>query len=475
MKFLPSALLSLLCVVGTGTTSASNQQDEESAVFNPHRISFADLKSTGGNDGGAFLDALTDVGLVAIKDIPNYGAVKDRAFATIHGCTSTSHKVETQKYADGTVRQTLATHTVPGPGGAKAIFGPDEKVAEGCADFVDANVPLRDLVGEVTQAFADRLGFAYSSSTPDEEPILATEAGVHKFHTISDIVKNGEHLEHFHSYQRDGIDAATGAKKTSKTIRVRETIEYHVDQGIFLAFVPGMIASTKDKRIHPIESSSSGGFYIKQKDGTQVKVNFDADDLVFMLGDGVNQYINPHISNNSKDGDRPRLLRAAPHALIMPDHQDNKARVWHGRMVLPPPGAVHPTHGKTFAELRRLMIESVNSKDRQDEHLSVGCSSPTASARLLSAGDHDDNAGHTCEGNTMYCWFRCMDLEEAGVSEDICAAQGKKLQCTNPRDLISDGTKHGDYYPGKFAPYGFVSFSCWVLKPSAFCDDILSF
>ena len=52
------------------------------------------------------------------------------------------------------------------------------------------------------------------------------------------------------------------------------------------------------------------GFYMELSDGSHVQVEFDQhDDLVLMLGDGMNQYVNPH----SK-----QTLRPVPHALSMP-------------------------------------------------------------------------------------------------------------------------------------------------------------
>ena len=67
-----------------------------------------------------------------------------------------------------------------------------------------------------------------------------------------------------------------------------------------------------------------------------------------MLGDGVNQYINPKI----KDTAQNLRLRAVPHALVMPDHDDEEVRVWYGRMVLPPDEAFNEATMLTFGELK---------------------------------------------------------------------------------------------------------------------------
>ena len=81
-----------------------------------------------------------------------------------------------------------------------------------------------------------------------------------------------------------------------------------------------------------------------------------------MLGYGVDHFVNHHL----KDG--VPHLRATPHTLTGFNHGKDQYRVWYGSMVLPPSGAVHPKHGKTFGELRRLMIEASLSGDDKDKH-----------------------------------------------------------------------------------------------------------
>eukprot|EP00957_Ditylum_brightwellii_P080537 6126373-Ditylum_brightwellii.AAC.1 len=46
-----------------------------------------------------------------------------------------------------------------------------------------------------------------------------------------------------------------------------------------------------------------------------------------MLGDGVNQIINPKIQDEGKK------LRATPHALSIPNHKEDEARAWYGKCI----------------------------------------------------------------------------------------------------------------------------------------------
>ena len=83
----------------------------------PHRISYKDLLKNEKATQDSFMEALSEVGLVSITDIPSYEESKKNALNWIfHECTEDSESSMSFKYDDGTVRRTLATHTIPGPG-----------------------------------------------------------------------------------------------------------------------------------------------------------------------------------------------------------------------------------------------------------------------------------------------------------------------------------------------------------------------
>lgn len=402
---LPSTLL-----LAIATSESSGK------VYKPHRISFSDLVEE--DFSAQFLDALTNVGMVAIHDIPGYVSNKNQALSSLHSCTTEASEAQKVTLKDGTIRRTLATRTVSGPGGAQRILKTSKN---SCSDFIESSDNLRSAVDRATRAFANKLGLELQENENMAKiASLTTEDGSYDFQTFGDVVEYGDHLEHFHSYQRE---------KTS--INMEETIEFHTDQGLFIAFTPAMIADTSDKdKIVP--APDGGGFYIEHKDGTRASVDFQSDDLIIMLGDGVNQIVNKQKGR--------RQLRATPHALTVPNYDEGEVRVWHGRMVLPPSGAVHPEHGQTFGQMRKLMIEASTSNDLVEESLSLGCSSASDSARMLAEEEV------ICEAGTTYCWHRCMPHMDYNITTDICASRNLRLQCVNPREQVYlEG--HGDFFP----------------------------
>ena len=266
----------------------------------------------------------------------------------------------------------------------------------------------------------------------DDTPLLSVSDDF-GFATIADVVQNGEHLEHFRSYQKVAQPSSLTSSSASLSSAMNETIELHVDQGLFLVFTPGRMYSTR-KTDSPTISS---GFFIKDQQDAIVEVSFEEeDDLVFMIGDGFDQYVNDRLT---------KTLRPVPHSLIMSPQEEGEmeTRAWYGRMVLPPFDAVHPSHGLTFGELREQMIRSTNNKTEETFHL--GCSGEMMARDLGSV---------KCEGDSIYCWHRCMAPAEYDITAEECLSQDLQLLCVDANFQISDGNSHGDYFLGCADPTG---------------------
>jgi len=390
-------------------------------IFVPQKIAYQDLVDGEESAKSILTEALSTSGVISITGLPGKEH-KDKALSSLPACLDNSKAKQELQFPDGTVRHTLATHTFPNSG-AKSI---DYKTSsETCQAFDQAATVFRSTVAVATQVVADRL--AELHQVDDEDPLL--EGLTHQdgassvYATIADVVKNGEYLEHFHAYQK--LEVST-----------EETIEMHVDQGMMLAFTPGRLISPKDSKIE-----MTPGFFIETQDRKILEVQFDEDDdRVFLLGDGINQYVNDRLS---------KKLRACPHTLYMSPHDASESRVWFGLMVLPPSDALHPVHHETFGDLRQSML----SEDKLD----LGCSS-TMQAREL----HSE--GLTCEeGTQLLCWHRCFNLTD--VTDDSCAAEGKELACANAQGDLWDGTTHNN----TFVP------NCIAVEEAGSCGFICAF
>jgi hypothetical protein len=443
MKIVPSALVKAL-VVAAGVSG--HPVAASSSPFQPFRVTFDALvgKEKVPVDGlhRDLLRALTDVGMVSITGLPQPGRDSlTKMLASQHECiminknknsdgAASSSNIQEQTFADGTVRRTIATHTLP-TAGMVPVELKDNKEGP-CHDFKESSAIVRDYVERVVSNFA----YQVTDFLVTDRPLLVTNDNSGAvYNTFEEVFEHGEQLEHFHSYHK-----AAATKEESNT-STGKTIDLHTDQGLFLTFTPG-------RRENGVDLTS--GFYIQLANGEISEVAFtEHDDLVILLGDGVNQYINNKISTVG-DAEEHRPLRAVPHALKL-DGND-QARVWYGRMSLPPANALHPVYTtKTFHELRTGLMEPDNQEaihmacshphGTDEDSASSSASFTTVMTQRTLHGDDDCNSTVA-----LLCWHRCMSYTEYGVSADLCSASSETIQCVNPRGQLSNGTQHGDFF-----------------------------
>ena len=440
--------ISLTYILILAVQSCTEASTETQAEFRPDRVTYDILSSdpsTGTATPSAYeplLDALSTEGLVSVTDIPGFAPLKRSLMKWLHTCImdqgSDADNVLEMVQKDGTIRRSFASVTVPGPGGDQDFTLTAEEgqsLSPACHEFSKNLKEFRGLVADTTAMFSKRLHA--EMSTLYKMPLMDTVDGSQSFHTLEDVVSSGEHLEHFHSYQK--IHKSPSLLRSEKD----ETIELHTDQGFFIAFAPGLMVSHADNVPDNTPLWETEGFFIEKRDGTRAHVKFDSqDDLIFMMGDGVNQYINPKMKEHSSA--QMRTLRATPHSVILPAHDENLSRVWYGRMILPPKDAHSNNDGKSYGEVRSLFTTS------EVKPGSLGCSSQGEIRSLAEdhSGHNHNHGEHVgkCEEGSLWCWVRCMDLST--YNADTCDDQNLQLQCINPRDQFSNGDDHGDFYPG---------------------------
>jgi hypothetical protein len=387
-----------------------------------------------------FLDALRDVGLVSITDIPSSWN-KQEMLQELERCITNNNKEDHRTnhhrvtaplhiFPDGTHRRTLATRSIAGQ--PDPLFPHHEETTNGGDDcrerLIIESIRFRQVVQDVTDAVASRLNrlFDDTSKTNASTPILLHDVSGQRSYTMQQVVTEGEHLEHFHCYF-DAHHHVLEVEKDDDDGTTKTTIDWHTDQGLLLVFTPGQR-----------NGYVTNGFYIQLEDGTAVEVDFDIekDDLMVMLGDGVHQYVNPVLKEKGED---VSLLRAVPHALRMERSatEDWTSRVWYGRMVLPPPQALHPSHTMTFSDLRSSMIN-------QDPYaLSLGCASHHQVARELADGTktlrHLNNVDPlSCSNDTSaFCWHECMNYTDFDdVSPELCDGRALSVGCVNDEGYL---------------------------------------
>jgi len=398
--------------------------------FTPQSVEYAQLVDdrlfAGTDIQRRFQSALEEIGLITVSAIPDYESLHQEMLEHAHLCARSLPEdiARGHIFTDGTKRITLA---MSGRQGDLPLGEFDS--CPGLQGRVNA---FRQLVSKVAQAFFERLD---SILDLQGSPLFSSLDTRGVYETTSDIFLHGEHLDHIHSYYKQSNRAADV-----------DTMDLHTDQGLAIAFTPAIMLDEATPHSMAMPELLAGKFEIMSRNGKRIKVHFPDGHLVFMLGDGVNQYVNP------KKIAGPDLF-ATPHAMTMPQHSSSQWRVWFGRMFLPPSDALHE-NGLTQTQLRNGLMEAwaENDADIVEPHLHMACSHGLQAQELrqlstdppCSSGARRRCSGN-CANNQLQCWWRCMNFTEL-VGPDVCAAQGMGFNCTNRRDEISiGGVQHGDY------------------------------
>jgi len=405
----------------------------------PSSLSFADLtdgqRFQSGRVDEVLAKALGEQGIVALRDIPRFSELRKVMLRDAHSCIAVAPHAQSLALEDGSVRRQLAATSVSAVGLQPVDHGSDSKA---CSAFQLSSNAFREAVGGAVDVFSKRLSEVLAAG---EAIKLPKSDGVGSYNSLEDIVKHGDRLEHFRSYRVPAKgDGGSG----------RQTVDFHVDQGLFIAFAPAALLD--DASVFQT-SAPAGTFTARAANGEETEVEFSEDDLIILAGDAWNQFINDK---------HPGLRVHAPaHAFSVPADAPGLHRVWYGMMQLPPADAMSGKegHGPTFAKLRQSIIEA--TAQIADSALGLGCSGGLQARELMEM---------SCEANQIHCWHSCMVFTDT-VNTEVCKAKGMEVKCMSQfGQVYRDEDGHGDYWPECSNATEFITPRPTVEQPTGACD-----
>jgi hypothetical protein len=520
-------LLSFLTTTTSSSASSSSSMMESVVVEQPNswtplRVSFdtlaaATATTTTLDETNQHLirDALVTHGTISITDWPEIAQKASQTMAaTQHDClqalqtgepwtedsSNTRPVVRVRRLIDGTTRRTIATSSSSSSSSSSSLMDTSSQHWPlVCQTWQSAAKIVQATTTETIQALARHVSLL---ETRAQVPLLTTRTTTSEmsnddsivYDTLEQVIAHGDYLQHFHSYQQQQQSPTRFSNNASPNINMDQnhpwTIDWHVDQGMLLAFTPGRwtTGSTSTSTNPHLFTDTAGPppnprpeLYIQDSSGQALAVQLDpaVDDVVFMLGDGWRQV------------SRTSTFHAVPHALQLSFGATAtetatsttaavavaaSARVWFGLMVLPPPNAIHPQsllehqnqQPVTFGEIRQRLIQgssSSSSNNENDNLLDLACSQnthrareirsfPVASStrpRFLAATDD----ASICDNETqLYCWHTCQNLT-VETSHHGCDETLRQLACvSNATGLIWSGTTNGAQYQPQCVDHG---------------------
>jgi len=236
------------------------------------------------------LDALELHGAVAVSGVPGLTGARDLAFRALAKCASGDAAPASWfevELPDKTVRRSLGTRTTRGV---------PEPLPGGCEGTEETLEPLRAIVDSASRSFLGELEPLVRGS----EAVLTTRSG-RGYHSLMEMAQGGEQLEHFHVYLPKAAAAVQAPTHPNPTTTA---LPLHTDAGLFIALVPAMWVGAGSA------PGRADGFSVQAADGRALTIDPSAasSSVVFVMGEGWAKWITPRLRSE---------LRAAPHAMAM--------------------------------------------------------------------------------------------------------------------------------------------------------------
>ncbi|KAL7456153.1 hypothetical protein ACHAWC_007658 [Mediolabrus comicus] len=481
----PPQLLTLLLasagVISSPYFTVAANELPSSSLWSTSRVSFEQLLNDNVDQPGSRSSSSRSVakttlherlhdshGVLRITVNDDFKTVRKRALSHLCTCPTMSDNADDNdelllqydpthlqqiKLPDGTVRRTLASATIgfddydkEGSMDIASVFELPSWVKDKCGqDAYDSLEELRDIVASVTDAFVTKL---------DKEQKEEKNMNYGQM-SYRSILRDANHLEHFHVYTKAGGGGEGGEKEDSKPntastmdqTSTKATFDYHTDAGFFLSFVPAM-----DCHTYKTDDSS---FYLK---GETKPLTFEEDEVVILMGAGAQYWLT---DENGEEEDQSPFL-AASHALRL---KPNTHRAWYGKMHLMPSSAkqakalIVPSsandakYGEVFPDLiigdymadvpsspvdgcGTTMFESSPLMEDELSPLSSLSSSHvkiTSQRRRLQHVNSPENCNNVTK---FFCWYQCIDIPNPDYAEDY-VRDGYSLYCLDPSILAS--------------------------------------
>jgi len=355
------ALLSLsLALCATAGASASP------ADYAVPSVDFSQLSGDAGNAyNRELLRALQRDGILALRNVPRYAELRETYLETAAACAVAASADGAEfllhrKLRDGTNRYTISMESGRKLGDGSASGG--DEVLSRCPAYQAAYQQF----SAVVEAAVANVGSALDAT---QEFQVVVEGGAATM-LARKLMDESVHLDHFHAYEAVAdLDSAARQLREEADVTSDLSLEMHTDNGLMIAMSapeyfdvsPSGEVSAKQTR------SEDAGLLIQTADGEVVAPLLRADELVLMLGSGIDQWIqtSPPLHPVLHGMRYPRGLSYADGS---GDEEHHKLlRAWFGKMVLLEPFQVMANTGMTYGEYAnqttRYLLERGDEKE----------------------------------------------------------------------------------------------------------------
>lgn len=298
---------------------------------------------TSSSSQAALLGAMQKDGIVALQNVPNYASLRAKYLAKAAACAVTAQENKAEfllfrKLTDGTKRFTISTES------GRKLQESGKETLEHCPGYLEVYHEFSQLVEDAVVGVGKAL---------DATKALQIQTGSDVALTARELMEDSVHLDHFHAYQA-AENTPSQQRKLSSYGSYKDSsqlsLEMHTDNGLMIAMTAPEyfdVADSGEVRAKQTRSEDAG-LVIKTFESKTVRPVLKADELVLMLGSGVDQWIktSPKLHPVMHGMRFPRGLSYAD-----VDAKEHKVlRAWFGKMILLKADHVMENTGLSYGE-----------------------------------------------------------------------------------------------------------------------------
>ncbi|KAG6582893.1 uncharacterized protein IUM83_17376 [Phytophthora cinnamomi] len=408
-------------------------------------VDFTQLSSAADNAHNFDLLArLQENGIVALQNVPNFSNLRKEYLRTAADCAVQAQRQGAEFLLHRQLRDGTNRYTVSLESGHRLSETLDQsaQILAICPEYVEVHAAFSAAV-ELAVA---NVGTALDAT--QKFRVVAEQGAVAM--TARKLLEESVHLDHFHAYEA-ARKLGNGYVSDAEINVADLSLELHTDNGLMIAMTAPEyfeVLPTGELQLKATQGQDAG-LFIQLANGEIVRPVLNPDELILMLGSGIDDWIktSPPLHSVVHGMRYPRTV-----SVVNGDEQGNKLlRSWFGKMILLESHQVMDNTGLTFGQYANQTTRYLMQQEGEDHQAFGAVACPPQ--RRLAASDNS-------------CSLKICSLKSTAKASDLTYS----CQITCNHDSTSDAALCEKYCDCEDSTNGGTT--CWMLCVENFSSDV---
>ncbi|ETI40871.1 hypothetical protein L917_04893 [Phytophthora nicotianae] len=406
-------------------------------------VDFTQLSSAPNNAHNFDLLAkLQENGIIALQNVPNFASLRQEYLRTAATCAVQAQKKGAEFLLHRQLRDGTDRYTVSLESGRQLTETLDQsaELLAVCPEYVEIHAAFSAAVELAVANVGTALDATQKFHVTAEQGAVAM--------TARKLLEESVHLDHFHAYE-----AAQDMRRLEKDSEINVadmSLELHTDNGLMIAMSSPAyfeVSSAGGLQLRNTQGEDAG-LFIQTAKGAIVRPVLQPDELILMLGSGIDDWIktSPPLHSVLHGMRYPRTV-----SLVDGGGQGKKLlRSWFGKMILLESHQIMDNTGLTFGQYANQTTRYLVQQEAEGQTFGAVACPPQ---RHLAASDNS-------------CSLKTCKLKSTASASDLT----KSCQITCNHDSASDAKLCEQYCDCEDSTKSGTT--CWMLCVENFSSDV---